>query len=60
VEQNVQCWKKTKETTNKGREFKTKRIMKWLKEVWVRRKNAVVKKRQRLVLNALWVTEHRS
>jgi len=37
VEQNAQCWKKTKGTTNKGRKFNPKRINNWLREVMDRR-----------------------
>jgi hypothetical protein len=50
---------KRKGTTEKGRKFNPKRIIKWLRQAWDRRENSVLKKRGMLVLNAVWVTEHR-
>jgi len=47
----------TKGTTNKGRKFNRKSNIMWLREVWDRRYNAILKERGILVFTALWVTQ---
>jgi hypothetical protein len=47
---------KIKGTINKGRKLNPKTIIKWLREVWDRRLDAVPKKGRMLVLDALRVT----